>query len=82
MTDSSITRASLRIGLANAWRRLLSGLRDQLQEMKAKQVRRRLPDRLLRDGGLTRDDSATPGRGGSWDVATKLEIEELRQRRL
>ncbi|MEO0957385.1 MAG: hypothetical protein AAFY66_02790 [Pseudomonadota bacterium] len=80
MTDSSIIHSSVKAGTRPGLKRLLETLRNHLLEAKARSVIRNLPDRLLRDAGLTLREGWLLGDHDSRDVATRLEIEHLRRR--
>ncbi|MEM9762417.1 MAG: DUF1127 domain-containing protein [Pseudomonadota bacterium] len=80
MTDSSITHSALKCSPPSSLRRMVDALRSHLREAKAKHVLQTLPDRLLRDVGLTRNEGSMPGEGDSRDAALRLEIEDLRRR--
>ncbi|MEO0429479.1 MAG: hypothetical protein AAF160_18780 [Pseudomonadota bacterium] len=80
MTDSSITHSSVKAGPRTRFKRLFETLRNHLLEAKVRGVIRNLPDRLLRDAGLTRRKGWLLGDHDSRDVATRLEIEHLQRR--
>ncbi|MEO1530765.1 MAG: DUF1127 domain-containing protein [Pseudomonadota bacterium] len=80
MTDSSITHSTLKCSTPSSFTRALAALRSYLRESETKRVLRNLPDRLLRDVGLTRGEASLPGDGDSRDAAVRLEVEHLRRR--
>ncbi|MEM6356564.1 MAG: hypothetical protein AAF844_12905 [Pseudomonadota bacterium] len=80
MTDRSIAHSSAKAGPRPGLKRLFDTLRDHLLEARARRVIRNLPDRLLRDAGLTQGEGWLLGDHDSRDVATRLEIEHLRRR--
>ncbi|MEO1459006.1 MAG: DUF1127 domain-containing protein [Pseudomonadota bacterium] len=80
MIDSTLTHAAPQTRRLPSLRKPFGALRSYLHDAQTKRVLRRLPDRLRRDVGLTRQDASMQSNGDSRDVATRLEIEDLRRR--
>lgn len=80
MTDSTLTYTAPLSRRLPSLRKPFDALRRYLHDAQTKRLLRRLPDRLLRDVGLTRQDASMLSNVDSRDVATRLEIEDLQRR--
>ncbi|MEM8595704.1 MAG: DUF1127 domain-containing protein [Pseudomonadota bacterium] len=83
MTDSTLPQTPLAPRRFAALRRLYRALYDHFADLQTKRTLSALPDHLLDDAGIVRGaiDPLAPGNTGQ-DAATRLEIAEMRSRRL